>query len=393
MLGWWKGMSLLAERGLVETLRTRSFKVVTSLLLLLSVAGVVAPQFFDDENPTYTLATVDRAPSELVVALDGAAEAADFKVEYVVRADAAAVRSAVRDGDATAGLAGDELYSAAASGGSFPVVVSQALVALEISRQLASVGLEPEQIAGIQGVRPPDQITIGPAQDESRAAVGFALGIILYLALVFAGNSIATSVAMEKSTRISEVLLAVVRPSQVLVGTVVAVGTATLIQLLVLAAPLGVAVLVTDTIGLPVVAVGDVALAVVWFALGFALYAFLFAAAAALVNKVTEVSSAITPIMIVLVGGYLLGVTVVTADPEGPWSVTASLFPLTAPLSMPIRWSSGAVPVVQLLLAMILTAVAAVLMVLLASFIYRRALVITGRRVKLSEVVRLRGVS
>ena len=393
MHGWWKGMSLLAERGLVETLRTRSFKVVTSLLLLLSVAGVVAPQFFDDENPTYTLATVDRAPSELVVALDGAAEAADFEVEYVERADAAAVRSAVRDGDATAGLAGEELYASAASRGSFPVVVSQALVALEISRQLASVGLEPEQIARIQGVRPPEQITIGPAQDESRAAVGFALGIVLYLALVFAGNSIATSVAMEKSTRISEVLLAVVRPSQVLVGTVVAVGTATLIQLLVLAAPLGVAVLVTDTIGLPVIAVGDVALAVVWFALGFALYAFLFAAAAALVNKVTEVSSAITPIMIVLVGGYLLGVTVVTADPEGPWSVTASLFPLTAPLSMPIRWSSGAVPAVQLLLAMILTAVAAVLMVLLASFIYRRALVITGRRVKLSEVVRLPGVS
>ena len=393
MHGWWKGMSLLAERGLVETLRTRSFKVVTSLLLLLSVAGVVAPQFFDDENPTYTLATVDRAPSELVVALDGAAEAADFEVEYVERADAAAVRSAVRDGDATAGLAGEELYASAASRGSFPVVVSQALVALEISRQLASVGLEPEQIARIQGVRPPEQITIGPAQDESRAAVGFALGIVLYLALVFVGNSIATSVAMEKSTRISEVLLAVVRPSQVLVGTVVAVGTATLIQLLVLAAPLGVAVLVTDTIGLPVIAVGDVALAVVWFALGFALYAFLFAAAAALVNKVTEVSSAITPIMIVLVGGYLLGVTVVTTDPEGPWSVTASLFPLTAPLSMPIRWSSGAVPAVQLLLAMILTAVAAVLMVLLASFIYRRALVITGRRVKLSEVVRLRGVS
>ena len=393
MHGWWKGMSLLAERGLVETLRTRSFKVVTSLLLLLSVAGVVAPQFFDDENPTYTLATVDRAPSELVVALDGAAEAADFEVEYVERADAAAVRSAVRDGDATAGLAGEELYASAASRGSFPVVVSQALVALEISRQLASVGLEPEQIARIQGVRPPEQITIGPAQDESRAAVGFALGIVLYLALVFAGNSIATSVAMEKSTRISEVLLAVVRPSQVLVGTVVAVGTATLIQLLVLAAPLGVAVLVTDTIGLPVIAVGDVALAVVWFALGFALYAFLFAAAAALVNKVTEVSSAITPIMIVLVGGYLLGVTVVTTDPEGPWSVTASLFPLTAPLSMPIRWSSGAVPAVQLLLAMILTAVAAVLMVLVASFIYRRALVITGRRVKLSEVVRLRGSS
>ena len=91
--------------------------------------------------------------------------------------------------------------------------------------------------------------------------------------------------------------------------------------------------------------------------------------------------------MIVLVGGYLLGVTVVTADPSSGWSVAASLFPLTAPLAMPIRWASGAVPVYQLLLAMILTAAAAVLMVALASSIYRRALVITGRRVKLREVI------
>ena len=83
---------------------------------------------------------------------------------------------------------------------------------------------------------------------------------------------------MEKSTRISEVLLAVLRPSQVLVGTVVAVGTVTLVQLLVLAAPLAVAVQVTDNIGLPPVAAGDFALAVAWFLLGFMLYAFLFAA-------------------------------------------------------------------------------------------------------------------
>ncbi len=386
MRRWWRGTSLVAERSLVENLRSRSFKFVTGLLLLLSVVGVVAPQVFDDANPTYTLATVGKAPPELVAALDGAGERADFAVTYVERADAGAVESAVRDGDATTGLADDKLYGSATAG-SFPLVVTQVLVSLEISRQLTAAGLEPAQIARIQQVRPPEQVTIGPAQDESRAGVGFAVGIVLYIALVFAGNAIATNVAVEKSTRISEVLLAVVRPSQVLVGTVLAVGTATLIQLLVLAAPLGVAVRVTDTIGLPAVAAGDIALAVVWFVLGFALYAFLFAAAAALVNKVTEVSSAITPIIIVLVGGYLLGVTVVTADPGSGWSVAASLFPLTAPLSMPIRWASGAVPVYQLTLAMLLTAAAAVLMVLFASAIYRRALVITGRRVRLREVI------
>ncbi len=377
----------MAERSLVENLRSRSFKIVTGLLLLVSAVGVVAPHIFSGGNPSYTLATVGVAPPDLSAELEAAGRAADFTVDYVVRPDADAVRTAVRDGDATAGLIEDKLYGSATGAGSFPAVVAQVVTTVETSRRLTAVGLTAEQIARVQTVRPPEQITVGPAKDESRAAAGFAVGIVLYVALVFAGNAIATSVAMEKSTRISEVLLAVVRPSQVLVGTVVAVGTATLTQLLVLAAPLAVAVLLSESIGLPPVAAGDIALAVVWFALGFALYAFVFAAAAALIDKITEISSAITPIIIVLVGGYMLGLTVVTADPSSGWSVVASLFPLTAPLSMPIRWSSGMVPVYQLLLAMLFTAAAAVLMVLFASSIYRRALVITGRRVRLREVI------
>jgi ABC-2 type transport system permease protein len=192
---------------------------------------------------------------------------------------------------------------------------------------------------------------------------------------------------MEKSTRISEVLLAVLRPSQVLVGTVVAVGTVTLVQLLVLAAPLAVAVQVTDNIGLPPVAAGDFALAVAWFLLGFMLYAFLFAAAAALVDKITEVSSAILPVTMILLISYMLSITVVTSDPGGRWSLAASMFPLSAPLAMPIRWASGEVPIYQLVLAMALTAATAVLLVLVASSIYRRAQLITGRRVRLREMI------
>jgi ABC-2 type transport system permease protein len=223
--------------------------------------------------------------------------------------------------------------------------------------------------------------------NEGRAGAGFAVGIVLYLAITFAGTAIATTVATEKSTRISEVLLAVLRPSQVLVGTVIAVGTATLLQLLVLATPLAVAVHFTDKIGLPTVAAGDLGLAVAWFVLGFALYSFLFASTAALVDKVTEVNSAIMPVTLILVTGYLLAITVVASDPNGGWSVAASLFPLTAPMAMPIRWASGEVPVYQLALAMALTAGGAVLLVLVASSIYSRALLITGRRVKLREAV------
>ena len=85
-----------------------------------------------------------------------------------------------------------------------------------------------------------------------------------------------------------------------------------------------------------------------WFVLGFLMYAFLFAAAAALVDKVTEVGSAIMPVTTVLVLAYLGAVIVVQQDPGSALSVALSMFPLTSPMAMPIRWSSGTVPEWQL---------------------------------------------
>ncbi len=386
MRAWSQGTRLVAERALLESVRSRTFKVVMGLLLLVSAAAVMLPQLLGDDETSYTLATVGETPGALVAGLDAAATSGDFGVDLVSLADEEAVRQAVRDGDATAGLANGTLYSSEDGGATFPAIVSQTVVTLEVADRLEEAGLTPRQIEQIRSVEPPAQVEVGD-EDESRAGIGFAVGVVLYMALTFAGSAIATTIGMEKSTRISEVLLAVLRPSQVLVGNVLAVGAVTLVQLVVLAAPLAVAVQVTDDIGLPPLAGADLSLALVWFVLGFALYAFVFAAAAALVNKITEVTSAITPVTTTLLAAYLLGIFVATDDPNSVWSVALSLFPLTAPLTMPVRWASGEVPAWQLVLAMVLTAATAMLLVRIASTIYRRALLVTGRRVRLREVV------
>ncbi|GAB2741060.1 ABC transporter permease [Nocardioides pakistanensis] len=388
MRTWWEGTWLVALRSLTEQVRSRTFKVVTGLLLLLSIGGVVAPQLIGDDETTYTLATVGEAPTGLVAALEQAESGGDFTVEFVEREDRAAVRRTVADGDATAGLVGDKLFTFSEADGTFPVLVAQAAVAVETTRRLSQAGLTPEQIQGLQSVRPPEQVSVGRVADEDRAGLGFLVGIVLYIAITFAGNAISTTVAMEKSTRISEVLLAVLRPSQALVGTVLAVGIVTFVQLLVLAVPLAIGVRVTDAIGLPAVAAGDLALAVAWFVVGFTLYAFLFAATSALVDKVTEAASAVLPVMMLLIASYMLAVTVVMEDPSSIWSTAVSIFPFSAPVAMPIRWAAGHVPTYQLWLALAVTAVTAVLLARLASAMYSRALLITGRRAKLREVLR-----
>ena len=64
-MSWWRGVGLVAERSLAETMRSRTFRIVTVLMLLASVAAVVVPKLVLDESTTYTLATVGEAPPQL----------------------------------------------------------------------------------------------------------------------------------------------------------------------------------------------------------------------------------------------------------------------------------------------------------------------------------------
>lgn len=387
----WSGVRLVAGRVITEGLASKSWRIMTALMLLVGLAIVVVPRLVGDEPTRYTLASVGDLPDPLLSQLQATAAAGEFELTVTAVPDVDAARAAVRDGDADAALTEEgpagRLYVAAQQAGTFPVLVSQAVVSLTLTERLAAAGLSPDQIEGIRATPPPEQVPVGRVADEGRAGVGLVVGIVLYLALILAGTTIATAVATEKSTRISEVLLAVLRPRQLLVGTVLGVGVLSLSQIAALVVPAMAGVVTSDALDLPAAAAADVLLGVLWFAAGLLLYAFAFAALGALVDKPTDVGSATMPANVVLIGSYVLAVTVTTTDPNSWASVSASLFPLSAPLVMPVRWASGLVPGWQLVLALVLTVAAAVWLARFAAQIYARGLAQSGRRVSLREVL------
>ena len=387
LTGWWEGVRLVAGRSLSDGLRSRTMRIVTLILLLIGLAVVYVPRLLAGDEPTYTLATIGTAPAPMQAQLDASGTAAGFGVEYLDVPDEAAAVDAVRAGDATVALADSTLYVRTDAPGAFPVLVTQAVVGQESARMMLAAGLTPQQISDLGAIAPPEQVEVGPVQDEGRAAVGFVVGIVLYMGIMFAGQAIAMNVGMEKSTRISEVLLAVLRPSQILVGNVIGIGLMTLVQLLVLAVPIITAVIVSDGLDLPTLAAADIGLGVAWFLIGFLVYAFLFAATAALVDKMTEVGSAIMPVTVMLVLSYIAAVVIIPMNQGSTLTVLLSMFPLTSPMAMPIRWASGTVPVWELGLSMLLALATAVLFARIGAAVYRRALVVTGRRVKLREAL------
>ena len=126
MRAWWSGTRLVWERGVVDNVRSKTFRIVMALLLVLSAAAVIVPSLLAGGVTTYTLATVGTAPASLVAAMDAAELKGSFSVEYVTRDSADEVRAAVQAGDATVGLGEGVLYAAAEDAGTFPVVVAQA---------------------------------------------------------------------------------------------------------------------------------------------------------------------------------------------------------------------------------------------------------------------------
>jgi ABC-2 type transport system permease protein len=193
---------------------------------------------------------------------------------------------------------------------------------------------------------------------------------------------VANGTAIEKANRISEVLLATVRPPALLFGKVLGVGLAGLLTISAGAAPVAVKVLVGGD--LPAGAGSAVLGGLAWFALGLALYLTIAASLGALVERQEETGSVIAPLSMLLVGTYF----VAQSAADTPLGTVMAYFPLTSPLIMPSRLALGVASPFEVVASLVLGIVAVVVVCRVGAVVYRRGIVRTGRRLRLSEVLR-----
>jgi ABC-2 type transport system permease protein len=227
---------------------------------------------------------------------------------------------------------------------------------------------------------------------------GLAVGLLLYMTIVFFGQSVLRGVMEEKQSRVAEIVVSSVRPSALLAGKVLGVGAVGLTQLAIwvatgvgllqLRAPLlrrlGIAV---TPLQLPAISPQLLLLLLVFFFLGYVLYSALFAAVGAMVTTEQEAQQAQMPVVLLLVGTVMFLQPILMA-PESKLAVTLSLFPLSAPIMMPLRMSTLAVPYWQLSVSLAGLALTCILAVFLAARIYRTGLLMYGKRATVREAIR-----
>jgi len=210
------------------------------------------------------------------------------------------------------------------------------------------------------------------ASGQARVVLYGAL-MILFFVLTFSSSMLLQTVAREKENRTVEVLLVSLHPRQVMVGKVLGMGLLALLQMgiwlggarLVLAREMS-----GIDIGIGGLPAGAIAWYIVYFALGYITYATAMSALGAMAPSVREAGQftfvVLLPLMLPLWFNYQI-----TSQPNGPLATALSLFPLSAPVTMPARLLVADVPIWQPLLGVAGLAATAYGMVSLGGRMFR----------------------
>ncbi len=210
----------------------------------------------------------------------------------------------------------------------------------------------------------------------------YAVMMLYYITILMSSSLLLSSVTKEKENRVIEILMSSINSRQLLGGKIIGLGLAGLLQTIlwggtafILLRLSGQSFQVPASFQLPV---SILIWGLIFFLLGYAVYASLMAAVGALVPNLREASQATLVIILPLIVPMML-INVLVEEPNGTLSTALSLFPLTSPIAMMTRFAATEVPTWQLLLSAGLLAATAVLIVRGVAGMFRAQTLLSGQ--------------
>jgi ABC-2 type transport system permease protein len=241
-------------------------------------------------------------------------------------------------------------------------------------------------------------------------AVGFGIGIILFMSILIHGQNVMRGVLEEKTTRVAEVVISSVKPETLLGGKVLGVGAVGLTQI---AAWAGISTYLIQFVapvllkGTPAAAalasgagaanpisqaIGGISwtlivVALAYFIVGFGFYATLYAAAGSMVNSEQEAQQAAVPVMMLAMTTWLL-VQPVMLNPTGTLATTLSWLPWSSPIIMPMRMGLTTISPISIVGSLVVAILGTIGAVWLSARIYRVGMLMYGKKPSFAEVAK-----
>ncbi len=215
------------------------------------------------------------------------------------------------------------------------------------------------------------------------------VGILFLIALMSGTQYLMQAIVDEKENRTIEIMVTSVSPTQLMVGKVIGLGGLGLFQVLVWLMSVVLALAVAG-VRLPFlrevnIQPGFIVVALIMFVLNYLLLGAIMVAVGAAVTDVKQAQTFASPFVMLAVAPEFF-IPVLLFDPNGVIAVVLSLFPLTSPLAMVLRYGITQIPAWQVATSLGLMALAAVGAFWLAGRIFRMGMLRIGQRLSLSEM-------
>ena len=380
----WRAILLVARRELIERGRSRAF-----ILSLLLSQGLILGSFFlqstiEGDINKVALGTVGPPSAELQVALNTTAGIIGADLQLTTFDDLGAARQAILDDEIDAVIVPPDVAPGDQGAGELLVRDRAGQRVQTIVQGAFAVLSNPDPIP-LPSIR-----ALAPSGPEDDSALLLAnVGVVLLFVGIFTfGYWVLSGVVEEKQNRVVEVIVSTVQPRDLLMGKVLGIGALGLAQLVVFTVSGLIIGSATGRFELPPTGPTAVAMMLVWFVLGFTLYATAFAVLGALASRMEEASNVTTPVTMVAVLTYLVSLTVVTSQPDALLARVMTFLPPAAPIVVPLRAALNAIEPWEIVVAAILTIATIYALFAVGGRVYSGAALASGGRAKLRDAWR-----
>jgi ABC-2 type transport system permease protein len=383
----------VAGREIKDRLRGKIFRFGTVILLLAVGAAIVIPTLNKGSGaPTaQTVGVVGTLPKGTEQVLSAAGSGYGDNVKFVAEPSQAAASADLRSGTIDAAIIdSDEILldqpvnsNKSPADSTFVEFVAEFLGVLKAYH---TAHLTTAQAAKVTNSKSAPIHSLEVSAKSATNTISVIGLVLLFFMLTQYNTWILIGVMQEKSSRVVEVLLATLRPLQLLGGKVLGIGLVALGQAAVV---VGFALALADIVGSDILH-GAAPLAILsellWLVLGYGFYCWVYAAAGSMAERQDQVQTLALPLSIPILVGYVFSITVASSGhPDLLFKVLAYV-PPTAPFCMSVLVGLSDVTWWQFILSVLITLVSTAGMAVFAARIYKRAVLQTGRRVHLKEL-------
>ena len=382
--GW-----LVARREMRERSRSRAFRASVVLMIVAVAAMLIMPTLLRPDG-TRDIGVTGPAPAALAATIAQQAHAAGITARVHPYASLGTGEQAVRNGRLDVLVVGAQrLAWRGKPDEQLKAVVTGAIELATVRERADAAGISPGALTALLAPVSVTSVQLGsmPGRSPGDETAVLIMTAVLFFGISVFGQMVLTGVLEEKASRVVEVLLARIPPRTLLAGKIIGIGLLGLAQLGVTALAALVAVAAMPSIDVPAVRGTVLAWALIWFVLGYALYATVYGALGSLGSRVEDAQSVAGPVMVAMVVAYFASFTMI-GQPGSAAAKAISYFPLTAPMAMPGRIAMSATAWWEPVAAAVLTLAVTAGLVHLAGHIYTSAILHSGHALSLRDVRR-----